>query len=170
MDVPASLRTWFIVHFAVDVAAALPLLLAPAQVLGLLGWSSVDPVTARLCGAALLGIGVASLATHRHGVAAYRVMLTLKIVWSVAAIFGLLAGIAEGAPSAAWALLSAFIALSGVWMSYAIRLRQMEQAETRWAEGGDENAHEDGDEDEDDDGDGVRGSGGAGGEGEAPRG
>jgi hypothetical protein len=163
MDVPASLRTWFIVHFAVDVALALPLLLAPVQVLGWVGWSHVDPVTARLFGAALLGIGAASLATHRHGVGAYRVMLTLKIVWSVAAIFGLLAAIAEGAPSAAWALLSAFIALSGVWMSYAIRLKQMEQAAARWAgdEDGDGEKIEDGDEDEDEDG--------APGKGETPR-
>ena len=162
MDVPASLRTWFLVHFAVAAAAGLPLLVAPAPVLGMLGWSQVDPVTARLCGAALLGIGVASLVTHRHGVGAYRVMLTLKIVWSVAAIFGMLACIADGAPSAAWALLSAFIAFSGVWMSHAIRLRQMERAGARWA-GGDgdgdgpiEDGQEEEDEEEDEDGAGGK--------------
>src|SRR5437764_498446 len=112
MDIPASLRTWFVVHFAVDVAAALPLLFAPTQVLGLLGWTCVDPVATRLCGAALLGIGIASLTTHRHGACAYRAMLSLKVVWSLAAIFALLAGIAGGAPPATWAFLSIFIAFS----------------------------------------------------------
>jgi hypothetical protein len=128
MDVPASLRAWFLVHFAVDVAAALPLLLIPTRALGLLGWTCVDPVTARLCGAALLGIGVASLNTHRYGLGGYRAMLNLNVLWSLAAIFALLAGIADGAPPAAWAFLSTFIAFTGVWSSYAIRLRQLSRA------------------------------------------
>lgn len=128
MDLPASLRTWFRVHFAVDLAAAVPLLLFPARALGLLGWTTVDPVTSRLCGAALLAIGVASLKADRYGPPAYRALLGLKVVWSLAATFALLAGIAGGAPPAAWAFLSIFIALSGVWMSYSIRLRQLERA------------------------------------------
>jgi len=137
MDIPASLRTWFVVHFAVDLAAAVPLLLVPGRALGLLGWTCVDPVASRLCGAALLGIGVASLGTHRHGAGAYRAMLSLKVVWSLAAIFALLAGIAGGAPPAAWAFLSIFIAFSGIWMSYAIRLRQLSRAPAD-DEGGDD--------------------------------
>jgi hypothetical protein len=128
MDIPPSLRAWFVAHFIVDVAAAVPLILLPARALGLLGWTCVDPVATRLCGAALLGIGVASLRTHRYGFAAYRAMLGLKITWSLAAIFAMLAGIAQGAPPAAWAFLSIFIAFSGVWMSYAIRLRQIANA------------------------------------------
>jgi hypothetical protein len=124
-EVPTSLRLWFRVHCAVDVAAALPLLLFPARALGLLGWTTVDPVTARLVGAALLAIGAASQAAEGHGVAGYRVMLTLNVVWSLAAVFAFFAGIAGGAPPAAWAFLSIFIALSGVWLSHAIRLRQL---------------------------------------------
>lgn len=125
--VPASLRTWFRVHCAVDVAAALPLLLFPQRILGLLGWTAIDPVATRLCGAALLGIGGASVMVDRHGLAGYRTLLGLKVIWSVAAIFALLAGIADGAPPAAWAFLSIFIAFSGIWMSYVIRLRQLER-------------------------------------------
>jgi len=125
--VPASLRTWFRVHCAIDVAAALPLLLFPQRILGLLGWTVVDPVATRLCGAALLGIGGASVLVDRHGLAGYRTLLGLKVIWSVAAIFALLAGIAEGAPPAAWAFLSIFIAFSGIWMSFVIRLRQLER-------------------------------------------
>ena len=125
--VPASLRTWFRVHCAVDLVAALPLLLFPQRILGLLGWTAIDPVATRLCGAALLGIGGASVLVDRHGLAGYRTLLGLKVIWSVAAIFALLAGIADGAPPAAWALLSIFIAFSGIWMSYVIRLRQLER-------------------------------------------
>ena len=125
--VPASLRTWFRVHAAVDLVAALPLLLVPQRILGLLGWTTIDPVATRLCGAALLGIGGASVLVERHGLAGYRALLGLKVIWSVAAIFALLAGIADGAPPAAWAFLSIFIAFSGIWMSYVIRLRQLER-------------------------------------------
>ncbi len=125
--VPASLRTWFRVHFVVDLVAAIPLLLFPGRALGLLGWTAVDPVTTRLCGAALLGIGGSSLIVERYGIAGYRALLALKVIWSVAAIFALFAGIAEGAPPAAWAFLSIFIAFSGIWMSYVIRLRQLER-------------------------------------------
>ncbi len=84
-------------------------------------------MTTRLCGAALLGIGGASVLVERHGLAGYRALLGLKVIWSVAAIFALLAGIADGAPPAAWAFLSIFIAFSGIWMSYVIRLRQLER-------------------------------------------
>ena len=125
--VPWSLRTWFRVHGVLDLVAALPLLLFPQRILGLLGWTAVDPVATRLCGAALLGIGGASILVERHGLAGYRALLGLKVVWSVAAIFALLAGIADGAPPAAWAFLSIFIAFSGIWMSYVIRLRQLER-------------------------------------------
>jgi hypothetical protein len=143
--VPASLRTWFRVHCAVDVVAALPLLLFPQRILGLLGWTAIDPVATRLCGAALLGIGGASVLVDRHGLAGYRTLLGLKVIWSVAAIFALLAGIADGAPPAAWALLSIFIAFSGIWMSYVIRLRQLE----RFGLLDDGRADEDGEEEED---------------------
>jgi hypothetical protein len=127
--VPASLRTWFRVHAGIDILAAIPLLLIPGRALGLLGWASVDPVSTRLCGAALMGIGVASLTADGYGLPGYRALLSLKVVWSVAAIFALFAGIAEGAPPAAWAFLSIFIAFSGVWMSYTIRLRQLARAQ-----------------------------------------
>ena len=123
-----SMRTWFRVHCAIDVAAAIPLLLLPARVLRLLGWTSIDPVASRLCGAALLGIGAASVMVDRYGLAGYRALLGLKVVWSLAAVFACVAGIGDGAPDAAWAFLSIFIAFAGVWTSFAIRLRRMERA------------------------------------------
>lgn len=150
--VPPTLRTWFRVHCALDVACAIPLLLFPARALGLLGWTAVDPVASRLCGAALLGIGTASVLVDRHGLAGYRTLLGLKVVWSLAAVFALLAGIGEGAPQAAWAFLAIFIAFAGVWSSYAIRLRQLARA----AELGDGDNAREGDSDQDSDQDNDR--------------
>jgi hypothetical protein len=146
--VPASLRTWFRVHFVIDLLAGLPLLLFPGRSLGLLGWTTIDPVATRLCGAALLGIGGSSLIVERYGIAGYRALLALKVIWSVAAIFALFAGIAEGAPPAAWAFLSIFIAFSGVWMSYVIRLRQLERFAQLDDQVSDESEEEDSDEEE----------------------
>ncbi len=124
-DVPLTLRRWFVAHFVVDLAFAVPLLAAPEAFLTALGWTQVDPVAARLVGAALLGIGTQSFLGRNEGVAVYNAMLNLKILWSSSAIFGLMACIFQGAPAAAWAILSAFIAFSGVWMHYRIRLKQL---------------------------------------------
>jgi len=89
-----------------------------------LGWSCVDPTSARLVGAALLAIGTQSFIGRNDTVDAYRALLNLKVLWSLAAIFGLVLSIGQGAPPAAWAFLSAFIAFSGVWIHYRIRFRQ----------------------------------------------
>jgi hypothetical protein len=128
MDVPPTRRTWFVVHAAVDVAAAVPLLVAPTAVLGRLGWTCVDPVATRLVAAALLAIGGQSFLGRNAGVEAYRSMLSLKVIWSFAAAIGLFAGIGAGAPPAAWAFLSLFIGFAGVWTHHAIRFRQHDHA------------------------------------------
>ena len=116
MEVPRTLRAWFIVHALVDLAAALPLLAAPELVLRRLGWTCVDPVAARLVGAALLAIGGQSFLGRDAGVDVYRAMLRLKLLWSLAAAVSLFVGIGAGAPPAAWALLSIFIGFAGVWL------------------------------------------------------
>jgi len=150
MEVPRSLRLWFVVHAAVDLLAALPLLFAPVTVLTWIGWTCVDPVAARLVGAALLGIGGESFFMRNAGVEAYRAMLGLKVIWSLAACLALLAGIGGGAPPAAWAFLCTFIIFAGVWVHHAIRFRQRGRA----GEDEDEDEDEDGDEDGDEGGDG----------------
>jgi hypothetical protein len=128
MDVPPTLRTWFVVHAVVDVVAAVPLFIAPAAVLGRLGWTCVDPVAPRLVAAALLAIGGQSFLGRNAGVEAYRSMLGLKVIWSLAAAIGLFASIGDGAPPAAWAFLSLFIGFAGVWTHHAIRFRQHDHA------------------------------------------
>jgi hypothetical protein len=55
--VPASLRFWFVVHFAADIIFAIPLIFFPGKFVGLWGFESAEIFTARLTGAALAGTG-----------------------------------------------------------------------------------------------------------------
>jgi flagellar biosynthesis component FlhA len=128
MDVPVTLRQWFVAHAAVDAVVGLPLLFVPGLVLTPLGWGPVDQVSTRLVGAAMLAIGAQSYLGRNAGVEVYKAMLNLKVVWSFAAILGLGVAIAHGAPPAAFAFLSAFIALAGVWSHYRIRFKQLAAA------------------------------------------
>lgn len=123
MSVPASLRRWFVVHFAADVVFAVPLILAPVATLRTLGWSTIDPVAARLVGAALAGIGIQSLLGRNESAEAFRAMLGLKCIWSGAAILGLVLSLWEGAPPLTWALLGVFVGFTIVWNYYRVRLR-----------------------------------------------
>jgi hypothetical protein len=125
MNVPLSLRHWFIAHFVVDLATGVPLLLAPGSFLGALGWKCVDPASARLVGAALLAIGIQSFVGRHEGPEVFRAMLNLKMIWAYSAIFGLVAAIGQGAPPAAFAFLAAFVAFAGIWTHYRIRFKQL---------------------------------------------
>ncbi len=121
-------------HFIVDLLVGLPLLVAPERTLGLLDWGAVDPIATRLVGAALLAIGTQSFLGRNEDVAAYRAMLNLKLIWSAAAIAGLLVAVGKGAPQACWALLSIFIAFFGVWVHHRIRIQQWSSADSRGLE------------------------------------
>ena len=119
-----GLRTWFVIHFAIDILFAIPLLVAPVPFLTVLGWTAVDPYTARLVGAALMGIGIESYLGRNAGVEAFQGMLNLKIIWSAAAITGILLTMATGyRPWGAWLLLAAFIPFNILWITYRRRLR-----------------------------------------------
>jgi len=131
MEIPASLRRWFVAHFIVDWLFALPLLVAPASTLRLLGWTVVDPVTTRLVAAALLAIGAQSYLGRNEDLATFRAMLNLKLIWSSSAIFGLVVGAGSGAPAATWGILAIFIVFFGVWTHYRIRIKQWSSAESR---------------------------------------
>lgn len=131
MEVPASLRAWFVVHFLVDVVVAIPLLTMPEEILPRFGWTAVDSVSPRLVAAALMAIGVHSWRCRNAGVETYRALLGLKILWSATAVAGLTIAIARGAPPLAFVLLSIFLGFSGVWSHYAIRFRQQAQADAQ---------------------------------------
>ena len=120
--VPLALRNWFVVHFALDVVFAVPLLLAPEWLLPRLGWLFVDPVTSRLVGAALMGIGVQSLLGRNAGIETFRAMLNLKIIWSASATFGLGLALLRGGPPVAGLFLMVFMSFLGLWVYYRLRV------------------------------------------------
>src|SRR6185436_13101637 len=95
MEVPITLRRWFVAHFVVDFLFGLPLLLAPTLLLRPLGWTTIDGASSRLVGAALLAIGSQSYFRRNAGVEVFQALLDLKLVWSFLAIVGLLISIGE---------------------------------------------------------------------------
>ena len=121
--VPQSLRIWFVIHFAVDMLFAVPLLFFPGLILPLLGWIVVDPITSRLVGAALLGIGIESLLGRNASREVFQAMLNLKIIWAFGAVLGIGLGIGAGGPPAAWLFLVIFAIFLGVWVYYRYKLR-----------------------------------------------
>jgi len=116
--VPNSLRKWFKLHFIADLLFGIPLLIAPQWTGAMLGYPTIDPLTGRLVGAALLGIGITSYLMHKKGSEVYHSMLTLKVIWSLAAIIGISLTIIEGAPKITWAILGIFIFFNLVWVYY----------------------------------------------------
>ncbi|MEP6781749.1 MAG: hypothetical protein ABJC26_17750 [Gemmatimonadaceae bacterium] len=122
-EVPKSLRRWFVLHFWADIIFAIPLIVFPVRFLEMLGWTSVDPVSARLVGAALVAIGVESLLGRNASIESFRTMLRLKVIWSATATVGLLLSIIGGAPRFTWVFLCVFAGFFVVWFSYWRRLR-----------------------------------------------
>ena len=117
-EVPQSLRTMFLIHFIIDMVFSIPLFIAPLWFLGLVGFTIIDPVTARLVAAALFGIGGASYFTYRKGKETYDIFLTLKILWSASAVVGLLLSIVQGAPPVTWLFIGLFAVFCGIWVWY----------------------------------------------------
>ncbi len=124
-EVPTILRVLFMVHFLVDILFAVPLFIIPVKFLEFAGWTTVDPVTARLVAAALFGIGVESLIGSRGTNDSFISMLNLKIVWSFFAVCGLFVSIAElswQVPVFLWVVLGFFVAFNVLWVYWRIRL------------------------------------------------
>lgn len=122
VTVPKALRVWFVVHFIADVIAALPLFIRP-DILGMLGWESVDPYTTRLVAAALFGIGIESWLGRNAEAEIFKNMLNLKIIWSATAVIGILISVfqgAQGVPPVALAVLAIFFAFHCLWVYWRI--------------------------------------------------
>ncbi len=121
MSVPASLRVWFVIHFIIDFIFGIPLLFFPAQILRFAGWPAIDVFSARLVGAALLGIGGISLLARNAERETYRNLLGLKIIWSVSAIVGIILSL-PGYPLFGWLALILFAVFSIIWIYYRLRI------------------------------------------------
>ncbi len=124
--VPAALRWWFELHCVVDLIVAVPLFVAPREVLGLLGWQAVDPFVTRLAAAAFFGIGIESWLGRNAGRESFRGMLQLKIIWSGFATVGLAWSVIEGGlnyPWLGWAMVGIFAVFHALWWYWRLRLR-----------------------------------------------
>lgn len=88
----------------------------------LMGWTVVDPITSRLVGADLLGIGGESLLSRNAGKDVFKALLRLKIIWASGAVIGLVLGILNGAPPLVWGFLGIFVGFLDVWIYYQRRL------------------------------------------------
>ena len=122
-EIPDSLRTWFVIHFVVDMLTGIPLLLFPEVILPLLGWTIIDPIASRVVGAALMGIGIESYLGRNANVDVFRAMLNLKIIWSSSAILGIGLGIWKGGSKAGWLFMGVFVIFWFVWINYWRRLK-----------------------------------------------
>jgi hypothetical protein len=126
--VPNSLRTWFVIHFILDVAAAVPLFLFPQAMLNLFNWPAVDPLATRLVAAALFGIGIESLLGRNASAESFRNFLNLKIIWSGTATIGILITIILNGYAAlpiAWLLLLVFFSFNLLWVYYRVRIGKL---------------------------------------------
>jgi hypothetical protein len=129
--VPSALRVWFVIHFAIDMTVAVPIFLAPGEVLGLLGWVEIDPLATRLAAAALFGIGLESLFGRNAGRESFRGMLQLKLIWSAFAAMGLAWSVLETNlryPLIGWLLVGTFAAFHVLWWYWILRLKRSSSA------------------------------------------
>ncbi len=118
-EIPNSLRKWFVVHFIADMGFAFPLMFAPVFTMGLFGWSEINELTVRLTGAALIGIGGQSLLSRKDTRDGFVSLLSMKLIWSSAAILGIILTIFEGnQPPMIWAFLGTFISFNFIWGYY----------------------------------------------------
>ena len=121
--VPRSLRTWFQIHFIVDMIVGLPLLFAPVFMLEIFSMNAGPAFAYRVIGAAFMGIGWESLLGRNGGIEQFRGMLRLKLIWSSTAALGMSWGILNGeAPPVAWLFVAIFAVFFLVWAYYARRL------------------------------------------------
>ena len=113
--IPGGLRTAFLVHSIIDLAIAVPLMVSPQKSLEAVGWDDpVDPVATRLVAAALLA-GSRSAFKKIDSIESYKSILEIKLIWSTAAIIGLIWSIKQGASPKAYFPLGAFGIFWGIW-------------------------------------------------------
>ena len=102
----------------------IPFLLAPGYTLEALGLPDVNTIPIRIVGAALIGIGGISLIAHQKSREVYRSLLALKIIWSLAAIFGLLMEVIKTPHWVLYVGLGIFGFFSILWTHYWVRIKK----------------------------------------------
>ncbi|MBI4155481.1 hypothetical protein HY498_05350 [Candidatus Woesearchaeota archaeon] len=119
--VPKSLRTWFVIHFIVDMLFAIPLMFFTNSFLSLFK-ITLDLLSARLVAAAFLAIGGVSFLTRNASLESYQSLLSLKIIWSLSAILGIIITLYTSPSILAWVALIIFVPFSLIWIYYKRKL------------------------------------------------
>lgn len=122
-EVPNKLRAWFVIHFYADMVFGIPLLIFPELAMPLLGWGAIDPISTRVVGAALMGIGIESYLGRNASLEVFKAMLNLKVIWSSSAILGISLGIWQGGAKTGWLFLVIFVIFWFVWIYYWRKIR-----------------------------------------------
>ncbi len=113
----------FVLHFIIDMLFAIPLFLFPEYFLTLLGLENFNPLFVRLVAAALFGIGIESLLGRNSSPEVFKAMLNLKIIWSSAAIIGIILSIPEiTVDMIILLILGVFIIFNVIWVYWRIKL------------------------------------------------
>lgn len=123
--VPKGLRTWFVIHFAADYLAALPLMIHPQKFLDMLGWQAFDPVAARIIAAAFLAIGGTSFILRQASLEVYRALLLLKLIWSSMALLGILLATGGNMSWGQGLVFVIFFVFGSVWAYYYCKTRPL---------------------------------------------
>ena len=121
MKVSKPLQNWFFVHFIVDLIFGLPLFFAPTYFLNLFGLQA-EPYTARLLGAAIIGIGTTTYFMKKD-IESFKFVLKRKIVWSISAIIAIGITLLEGGSNVGWLLLIIFTIFAITWIYYIKKLK-----------------------------------------------
>ncbi len=122
------LSIFFVLHFAIDMTFAIPLFIMPNELLSLLGWETIDPITARIVAAALFGIGIESLLGRKSTIEGFNGMLNLKIIWSFFAIFTFVISIIqlkEKTPIGVFVGLIIFFCFNLLWIFWKIQIKKL---------------------------------------------
>jgi hypothetical protein len=125
-----KLKTAFTIHFILDILFAVPLMIIPTAFLGFLGWQAVDPIAARIASAALFGIGIESLLAANARLSSFLHLLRLKIIWSAAALTGLVISAVQGLfgiAAIAALLIGIFTLFNITWVLFYIFTRRAVQ-------------------------------------------
>ena len=118
---PILLKTWFIIHFFIDILFAIPLFLFPEEFLTVLDWQNIDPFATRIAAAALFAIGIESWLGRNASVETYKNMLNLKIIWSGMVVIGIIISMYQSSYSTTifeWLLLLTFFCFHCIWLYY----------------------------------------------------
>lgn len=121
MKVPKSLQNWFFIHFIVDLLFGLPLFFAPTYFLSLFGLQA-EPYTARILGAAVVGIGTTTYFMTKD-IKSFKSALDRKIAWSLSAMLAVLITLFEGGSSVGLIILAIFAIFSITWIYYRRKLK-----------------------------------------------